>query len=70
MKAGDLIRYKGNLSDLAFKKPPDDFLWKEGLLLEFDQIQRLCVILDNSTGEIIKRHCSDVQLVKVGHASR
>ena len=70
MKAGDLVRYTVAILPESFKKPPDSILWKEGLLLEFDKIQRLCVILDNSTGEIIKRHCSDVQLVKVGHASR
>ena len=70
MKAGDLVRYTVAILPESFKKPPDSILWEQGLLIEFDKVQRLCIILNNSTGEIIKRHCSDVQLVKVGHASR
>ena len=70
MKAGDLVRYTVMILPQAFKKPPDSMLWEQGLLIEFDKTQRLCVILNNDTGELIKRHCSDVQLVKVGHSER
>lgn len=61
MKAGDLVRYKVRIWQKEMS-----WLWEQGLLLEFDQTQRTCQILDNKTGIIIKMHCSDVQLVKVG----
>jgi len=70
VKAGDLVRYTVAILPQSFKKPPDSILWEQGLLIEFDKTQRVCVILNNSTGELIKRHCSDVQLVKVGYANR
>ena len=65
MQAGDLVRYKVRIwnKDMSW-------LWQQGLLLEFDQTQRICQILDNETGNIIKMHCSDVQLVKVGNGNR
>lgn len=68
MKAGDLVRY----TEMMVKPNPhpDNVFWKQGLLIEFNKIQRLCIILNNDTGELIKRHCSDVQLVKVGYENR
>ncbi len=65
MKAGDLVRYKVRVwgNDISW-------VWEQGLLLEFDKTQRTCQVLDNKTGEIVKLHCSDVQLVKVGNATR
>jgi len=30
----------------------------------------MCMILDNKTGTIVRKHCGDVQLVKVGNAGR
>ena len=60
MKAGDLVRWR--YGDLQYRE--------RGLLVEFDKVQRTCVILDNKTGKLVKRHCSDVQLEKVGYASR
>lgn len=70
MKAGDLVRYTVMILPEDFKKSPDNVFWKQGLLIEFNKIQRLCIILNNDNGELIKRHCSDVQLVKVGHENR
>ena len=72
MKSGDLVRYATN--DLVHQVgdyPKTVQLWNnEGLLVSFDKTQRMCEILDNKTGKIVRRHCSDVQLVKVGHESR
>ena len=65
MKDGDLVRYKV-MQDYVSKI----WLWEQGLLLEFDKVQRSCLILENKTGKIVKLHCSDVQLVKVGNAKR
>ena len=65
MKDGDLVRYKV-MQDYT----TSIWLWEQGLLLKFDKVQRTCVILDNKTGNIVKKHCSDVQLVKVGNAKR
>ena len=66
MKAGDLVRYKKQHWDGDYPES-----WSnQGLLLKFDKVQRTCEILDNESGKIVKKHCSDVQLVKVGHASR
>ena len=73
MKEGDIVRYKtlGEFRHRVGDYPGQDELWIEkGLLISFDKIQRMGEILDNKTGEILKKHCSDVQLVKVGHASR
>jgi|SaaInlStandDraft_2_1057019.scaffolds.fasta_scaffold94598_3 hypothetical protein len=73
MKVGDIVRYKtsGPIHHRIGDYPGQDELWIEkGLLIGFDKIQRMCEILDNKTGEIIRKHCGDVQLVKVGHASR
>ena len=65
MKDGDLVRYKV-MQDYV----KTIWIWEQGLLLKFDKVQRSCTILENKTGKIIKMHCSDVQLVKVGHAKR
>jgi len=73
MKEGDIVRYKtlGEFSHNVGDYPGQDELWiEQGLLINFDKTQRVCEILDNKTGEIIKKHCGDVQLVKVGYASR
>ena len=67
MKTGDLVRYKISHLTLHLSMPSDSLMWGKGLLVEFDKTQRLCVILDNTSGKIVKRHCSDVQLVKVGY---
>jgi len=69
MKEGDLVRYKLR-SGFERLCEEQNHTIRIGLLIEFNTIQRLCIILDNITGELHKRHCSDVQLVKVGHASR
>jgi hypothetical protein len=73
MKEGDMVRYK-TLSDVRFKigaYPSQDELWVEqGLLVQFDKIQRTCAILDNKTLKIIRKHCRDVQLIEVGYANR
>lgn len=68
MKAGDLVRYATNeLMHQVGDYPKSVQLWtSEGLLISFDKTQRMCEILDNKTGEIVRKHCSDVQLVKVG----
>jgi len=66
MKSGDLVRYKQHAK---FGDYPDKWT-EEGLLLEFDKVQRMCEILDNKTGKVIRMHCSDVQLVKTGHQKR
>ena len=73
MKEGDIVRYKtfGDFKNRIGDYPSQDVLWVEqGLLISFDKVQRMCEILDNKTGKIIRKHCGDVQLVKVGHASR
>ena len=66
MKEGDLVRWK----DKSFGVGVSTFLWEHGLLVEFDKVQRMCVILDNKTGKLVKKHCRDVQLEKVGYADR
>lgn len=68
MKAGDLVRYATNDIEIQIGDYPRNVLrWNnEGLLVSFDKIQRVCEILDNRTGRIIRKHCSEVQLVKVG----
>ena len=68
MKAGDLVRYRLYIITGVFEEDGDVF--GTGLLVEFNKVQRTCVILDDKSGELIKKHCSDVQLVKVGHESR
>jgi len=65
LKEGDLVRYKV-MQDFTLSV----WLWEEGLLLEFDKVQRSCLILDNKTGMPVKKHCRDVQLVKVGYGNR
>lgn len=73
MKEGDIVKYKtlGDLRTQIGDYLCQDVLWVEqGLLISFDKVQRMCEILDNKTGKIIRKHCGDVQLVKVGHASR
>ena len=73
MKEGDIVRYKtlGPFGHRVGDFPGQDELWIEkGLLIEFDKTQRMCTILDNKTHKIIRKHCSDVQLVRQGHASR
>ena len=68
MKEGDLVRYK--VSEFKFDpgKHVENFL--TGLLVEFNKVQRTCIILDDLTGKLVVKHCSDVQLAKVGYASR
>ena len=73
MKEGDIVRYKswGELRHRVGDYPKQDEIWtNQGLLISFDQTQRMCEILDNNTGKIVRKHCSDVQLVKVGHGNR
>ena len=69
MKAGDLVRYATNeLMHQVGDYPKSVQLWtSEGLLISFDKTQRMCEILDNKTGKIVRKHCSDVQLVRVGN---
>ena len=68
MKAGDLVRYATTDIELQIGGYPRNVRrWhNEGLLVSFDKTQRMCEILDNTSGRIIRKHCSDVQLVKVG----
>ena len=68
MKEGDLVRYK--LLEYKFEPGESRAVFGAGLLIEFNKVQRTCIILDDKTGKIVLKHCSDVQLVKVGHASR
>ena len=75
MKSGDRVRYKTRIYADPINNVSEDHVWKyvwleTGLLIEFNMIQRTCVILDDKTGKIVKKHCSDVQLLKVGHESR
>ena len=65
MKTGDLVRYKVTIDHCSSL-----WQWYYGLLLEFDKVQRMCVILDHRTGKPVRKHCSDVQLSKVGYADR
>ena len=69
MKAGDLVRYLTVHRMILDWKDQEEYC-ATGLLIEFDKVQRWCIILDDETGELIQKHCSDVQLVKVGHADR
>jgi hypothetical protein len=66
VKKGDLVRYK----DRSFGVGVSTFLWDHGLLIEFDQVQRICIILDNKTGKLVKKSAADVQLERVGYAGR
>ena len=68
MKPGDLVRYvTSEFTHQINDYPKTVFVWdNEGLLISFDKTQRMCEILDNKTGKILRKHCSDVQLVKVG----
>ena len=72
MNVGDLVRYKilGPLKHQIGDFPMQEEYWELGLLIEFDKTQRVCIILDNKKGKMCKKHCSDVQLAKVGHATR
>lgn len=68
MKTGDLVRYATTDVEIQVADYPRNVQrWhNEGLLISFDKVQRMCEILDNKSGKIVRKHCSDVQLVRVG----
>lgn len=66
MKDGDIVRYKKK----ELYGPNGVWVWEQGLLISFNKVQRTCTILENKTGKVILKHCSDVQLAVVGHESR
>ena len=72
MKVGDLVRYATTDIETQIGDYPRNVeRWNnEGLLVSFDKTQRMCEILDNRSGKVVRRHCSRVQLVKVGNESR
>ena len=72
MKAGDLVRYATTDIEIQIGDYPKNVeRWNnEGLLITFDKTQRMCEILDSSSGLVVRRHCSRVQLVKVGNENR
>lgn len=68
MKTGDLVRYATTDVEIQVGDYPRNVQrWhNEGLLISFDKVQRMCEILDNKSGKIVRKHCGDVQLVRVG----
>lgn len=68
MERGDLVRYATTDIEIQIGDYPRNVQrWhNEGLLVSFDKVQRMCEILDNKTGKIVRKHCSDVQLVRIG----
>ena len=72
MKEGDLVRYATTDIEIQIGDYPRNVeRWhNEGLLISFDKTQRMCEILDNRSGRVVRRHCSRVQLVKVANENR
>tara|TARA_X000000950_G_scaffold282160_1_gene380459 strand:+ start:276 stop:488 length:213 start_codon:yes stop_codon:yes gene_type:complete len=68
MERGDLVRYATTDIEIQIGDYPRNVQrWhNEGLLVSFDKVQRMCEILDNKTGKIVRKHCSDVQVVRIG----